>query len=160
MNPFHATEFEQSRPTKVQIAGINKFLCKPFWRFAVMSDERTDLSPGVDAHQAVSPITIRFFKRLVATYENVENIALVFEAFGRGDELVKREFNRASMKLVNGSGKQIEVDGYLMEKKFMEPGLEVADLIAHTAGRQRRHQIAGKEGDVLAQPDPSGLHVN
>ncbi len=28
----------------------------------------------------------------------------------------------------------------------MEPGLEVADLIAHTAGRQRRHQIAEKEG--------------
>lgn len=28
------------------------------------------------------------------------------------------------------------------------PGLEVADLIVHTAGRQRRFQMAGNEGVV------------
>lgn len=28
----------------------------------------------------------------------------------------------------------------------MDAGLEIADLVAHSAGRQRRHQIAGKEG--------------
>ncbi len=33
-----------------------------------------------------------------------------------------------------------------MPKGSMEPGLEVADLIVHTAGRQRRHEIAGKPG--------------
>ena len=72
--------------------------------------------------------------------------ALVFEASGRGDELVRRDFDLANMNLVNGSGKRIEVDGYFMEKRYMEPGLEVADLIAHTAGRERRHQIAEKGG--------------
>ena len=146
MKPFHAVEFEQSRPKKVQITGISRFLKRPFWRFAVMSDERTKLPPGIDGHKAVSLVTVKFVTRLVANYENVTTIALVFEASGRGDELVRRDFNLANMNLVNGSGKRIEVDGYFMEKKYMEPGLEVADLIAHTAGRQRRHQIADKEG--------------
>jgi hypothetical protein len=41
--PFHATEFERSRPSMPQIHGINRFLQSPFWRFAVMSDIRTKL---------------------------------------------------------------------------------------------------------------------
>src|SRR5690606_28411009 len=40
----------------------------------------------------------------------------------------------------------VDVEGCFIEKKHMEEGLEVADLVAHTAGRQRRHQIAGKQG--------------
>ena len=50
------------------------------------------------------------------------------------------------MQLVNNAWHRVEVDGYFMEKKHMEAGLEVADLVAHTAGRQRRHQIAGNSG--------------
>src|SRR5262245_60657052 len=44
---FHATEFEQTRPTKVQISAISRFLKQPFWRFAVMSDVRTTLPDGI-----------------------------------------------------------------------------------------------------------------
>lgn len=146
--PFHATKFEQSRPTKVQITGINRFLKRPFWRFAAMSDSRTELPNGIDSHRAISLVTINFVRRLVATYKDATNVALVFEASGRGDKLVERDFDLANMNLVNGAGKILEVDGCFMAKKHMEPGLEVADLIVHTAGRQRRHQIAGKEGTV------------
>ena len=146
--PFHAVEFEQSRPTKVQITGINRFLQGLFWRFAVMSDARTKLPPGIDGHRAISLVTIKFVTRLVAVYDNIKTVALVFEASGRGDELVKRDFDLANMNLANRSGNRIEVEGFFMEKKFKEPGLEVADLIAHTAGRQRRHQLAGKDGVV------------
>jgi len=146
--PFHAAEFEQLPPTKAQITAISRFLGRPFWRFAVMSDARTKLPDGVDGHRAVSLVTVNFVKRLVANDENVTTVALVFEASDRGDELVKRDFDLANMNLVNGSGRHIEVEGCFMEKKYMEPGLEVADLIAHTAGRQRRHQMAGKEGVV------------
>lgn len=146
--PFHATEFEQSRPTKAQISGINGFLKKPFWRFAAMSDSRTELPKGIDGHRAISLVTINFIRRLVATYEDVTDVALVFEASGRGDKLVERDFDLANMNLVNGAGKLLEVEGCFTEKKHLEPGLEVADLIVHTAGRQRRHQIAGKQGAV------------
>ena len=146
--PFHATEFEQTRPTMRQIGGINQFLKRPFWRFAVMCDSRTALPPGIDAHKAISMVTVRFIERLVADMGKIHSIALVFESSERGDDLVKRDFDLAKMELRNAAGNRVEVDGYFMPKKSMEPGLEVADLIAHTAGRQRRHQIAGKDGTV------------
>lgn len=146
--PFHAVEFDQTRPTNGQIAAINNFLQRPFWRFAVMSDSRTELPPGIDAHKAISLVTVNFIRRLVPTYEDVTNVALVFEASGRGDELVKRDFDLATMNLLNRSGKRIEVDGYFMDKKALEAGLEIADIVAHTAGRQRRHQLRGKDGAV------------
>jgi hypothetical protein len=53
------------------------------------------------------------------------------------------------MNIVNRWGRPIEVDGYFMPKTSMEAGLEVADLVAHTAGRQRRHELRGKSGHVL-----------
>lgn len=148
IKPFHATEFEQSRPTKVQITGINQFLQQPFWRFAAMSDARTQLPPGVDGHRAISLITVNFIRQLATTYNNISNVALVFEASDRGNKLVERDFDLANMNFLNQAGRRVEVDGYFMEKKASEAGLEVADLIAHTAGRQRRHQMAGKEGFV------------
>ncbi len=144
--PFHATEFEQSRPSLVQITRINRFLQRPFWRFAVMTDERTALPAGIDGHKAVSIVTIRFVTKLVETYQGLANVAMVFEASDRGNKLVERDFKLANMNLVTASGRRLEVDGYFMEKKQMEAGLEVADLVAHTAGRQRRHQLAEKEG--------------
>ena len=144
--PFHAAEFGQSRPTKAQITRINRFLQQRFWRFAVMSDARTALPPGIDGHRAISLVTIKFVTRLVANYDGINSVALVFEASDRGNELVKRDFDLATMDLINRSGSRVEVEGVFMEKKFNEPGLEVADLVAHTAGRQRRHQLAGKSG--------------
>lgn len=53
--PFHATEFERTRPTKAQITGISQFLKRPFWRFAVMSDGRfAFLVPYADMRSGVS----------------------------------------------------------------------------------------------------------
>jgi hypothetical protein len=60
--------------------------------------------------------------------------------------LVQRDFDLASMDVRNIRGRRVEVEGCFMPKSSVEPGLEVADLIAHTAGRQRRHEIAGKLG--------------
>ena len=147
--PFHATEFEQSKPTLRQITRINTFLKRPFWRFAAMSDARTKLPENIDGHRAISLVTMNFIRRLAATYHDISTVALVFEASRRGDKLVERDFDLANMNLVNEAGQRIEVDGYFMPKRCMEAGIEVADLIAHTAGRQRRHQLAGKEGAVI-----------
>jgi hypothetical protein len=145
--PFHATDFEQTRPTMRQIGGINSFVARPFWRFAVMLDARTELPEGVDAHKAISLMTSAYVSRVVAKYD-IDVVALIFEASDRGDSLVKRDFDLATMDLPNLLGRRVAVEGCFMRKSSMEPGLEVADLIAHTAGRQRRHEFGGKAGHV------------
>jgi hypothetical protein len=131
-----------------QISGINEFLRRPFWRFAVMLDNRTQLPEGIDAHRAISVVTIQFVRKLVATFAEVTSVALVFEGSGRGDKLVERDFDLASMDVLDRMGRRVDVNRYFMEKRSMEAGLEVADLIAHTAGRQRRHQLGGRKGVV------------
>jgi len=143
--PFHATDFEQTRPTMQQITAINSFMASPFWRFATMCDSRTELPAGIDAHKAISLVTINYFARHVSQCD-VDVVALIFEASNRGDTLVKRDYDLASMDVKNMWGRRVGIDGCFMPKGSMEPGLEVADLIVHTAGRQRRHELAGKSG--------------
>jgi hypothetical protein len=145
LKPFHASAFQQSKPTEMQIKAIGRFLRQPFWRFAVMSDSRTQLPAGTDGHRAVSLVTVQFVTRLVAQYD-VNSVALVFESSKRGNKLVQRDFDLANMQLFNRAGVRIEVDGYFMDKNPMAAGLEVADLVAHTAGRQRRREMAGTHG--------------
>lgn len=142
LRPFHAVDFEHSRPSMPQIAAINGFLRRPFWRFAVMSDVRTQLPPGIDAHKAVSTVAARYFTRHAAQ-QDIDTMALIFEDSDRGRKLVQRDFDLAAMTCKNRRGMPVSVDGYFMPKVSAEPGLEIADLIAHTAGRQRRHEVSG-----------------
>lgn len=142
--PFHAVDFQHSGPTRRQIFAINRFLRQRFWRFAVMSDFRTSLPAGVDAHQAVAMVTLNFLRRLAASFDALDTVQLVFEASERGDSLVRRDF--AVGALADARGRQVEVQGNFAPKASKMAGLEIADLVAHTAGRQRRHQLAGRQG--------------
>ena len=84
----------------------------------------------------------------VVALADADVVALIFEGSERGDTLVKRDFDLANMDLKNILGQRVVVDGVFMKKESLEPGLEIADLIAHTAGRQRRHELRGKDGHV------------
>ena len=111
-----------------------------------MSDSQTALPRGIDGHRAISLVTVRYIERMVATFDRLAEVILIFEASERGDALVTRDFDLAGMRLISKEGHRIEVEGCFMNKKSMDPGLEIADLVAHTAGRQRRHQLSGKTG--------------
>jgi hypothetical protein len=113
--PFHAAEFEQSRPTNHQIAGISTFLARPFWRFAAMCDFRTELPAGIDAHKAISLVAMNYFARLVSK-SGADVVALIFEASERGDSLVKHDYNLATMDLKNTCGRPVDVEGCFMPK--------------------------------------------
>ena len=82
---------------------------------------------------------------------DINHIALVFEESERGNVLVERDFDLARMNATNSRGEVVAVDGCFMPKHVGEAGLEVADLIAHTAGRQRRHQL--RTSTFEAKPD-------
>jgi hypothetical protein len=118
---FHAADFEQTRPSMRQIHGINNFMARPFWRFATMCDARTDLPPGIDAHKAISLVTIQYFSRLVAKLD-VDVVALIFEGSERGDSLVQRDYELAPIDFRNVWGRRVEVEGCLMPKSSLEPG--------------------------------------
>ena len=76
--PFHATDFEQTRPTMYQITGINAFMGRHFWRFATTCNSRTELPSGIDAHKAISLVTVNYFARVVAQ-SDVDVVGLIFE---------------------------------------------------------------------------------
>src|SRR5687768_2088929 len=101
-----------------RIAGINAFMALPFWRFATMCDSRTNLPPEIDAHKAISLVTVNYFARIVLRYD-VDVVALIFEGSERGDKLVERDYNLASMDLKNMWGHRIEVEGCFMPKASM-----------------------------------------
>jgi hypothetical protein len=92
-----------------QITGINGFLARPFWRFAAMCDSKTELPVGIGAHKAISLVTVNYFARLVSR-RDVDVVALIFEGSERGDSLVKRDYNLASMDLKNIRGRREVLD--------------------------------------------------
>lgn len=145
--PFHAVEFERSKPTRRQIGGINEFMRRPFWRFGVMLDKTTTLPNGMDAHKAISLVTHTYFARFVEKLD-VETVALIFEGSQRGDGLVRRDYEKSAPSLRNIHGRTVNFEGYFMNKNSAEPGLEVADLIAHTTSRQRRFELKGGAGHL------------
>jgi hypothetical protein len=142
--PFHAADFARSNPTLRQILAINRFVSGRFHRFAVMANRTTSLPDDIDGHRAVSLMVRNFVVNLVAQ-QKVNSLELVFESSERGDTLVERDFQFPEGALVNSSGRVIDFNGYFIPKVAMEPGVEIADLIAHTAGRQERKRRAGEE---------------
>ena len=56
IKPFHATDFERSRPTMDKISAINNFLTRGFHRISVVTDVNTERPKGYDGHEAVSTI--------------------------------------------------------------------------------------------------------
>jgi hypothetical protein len=58
------------------------------------------------------------------------------------------------MKARNLFGEPVETGGYIMPKRSEEAGLEIADLIIHTAGKQqRRHGPSYSQGVRNFTPD-------
>ena len=70
---------------------------------------------------------------------------MIFESSDRGDSLVERDFQFGNNDIHDSRGFAIPVQGYFMPKSAMEAGLEVADLVAHTAGRQERKRLRGDD---------------
>lgn len=138
--PFHTADFQRSRPTHFQIEGINVFAKQPFFRFAAVTSIDTKRPDEMDAHKAVAHATLIRIRNIVARVD-ADSVNLVFEDTDRNRQLIARDFDPNhldALNIVNAHNEKVEFSGYFLSKESCTPGLEVADLVAHTAGRQER----------------------
>ena len=134
---FHTVEFAQTRPNKLQIEAINTFVKGKFHRFFAYNHKNTNRSESIDGHKAVSISLIPRIQN-IAKKSMIDSVALIFENSKRGNTLVERDINLSTIKMINAIGQKVETNGYFLDKKSMTAGLELANLIVHTAGRQAR----------------------
>lgn len=99
----------------------------PFFRFAVITNVSTSKPDDMTAHKAVSYATILRISNMVSRCD-IDSADLIFEDTERNRGKIERDFNPNL------------------------PGLEIADLVIHTTGRQerlKRTPVAGRK----FQPD-------
>jgi Protein of unknown function (DUF3800) len=139
---FHAVDFEQSRPTPRQISAISTILTRDFYRLAVTTDINTKRPDGFDGHETVSTVIFDYIRRLIGRH-SVRKCMVFFEQSDRGDRLLERNLPLHAMDARNLFGEPSEVVGYTLPKRSLEAGLELADLIIHTSGKQQRKHAQG-----------------
>jgi hypothetical protein len=126
------------RLTAKQIDGINDFMRLSFYRFGVASDDRTDHAPELGAHFSTALMLHRFIEKIAARHE-LGHIAMIFEDSDRGRPLVARDMERVNRGIFDSRGINLSCDVCFLSKAAGDEALEVADVIAHTVGRQQRH---------------------
>jgi hypothetical protein len=134
---FHAVDFERSHPTPEQISAINHFLTRGFYRLAVTTDINTTKPEGYDGHETVSTVIFEYIRRLIARHLS-RYCMVFFEQTDRGVPLLERNLPVHTMDAGNLIGERVVPDGYTMPESSLEAGLEIADLIIHTSGKQQR----------------------
>lgn len=147
---LHAAEFAAAFPQAVApLASF--FRSAQFFRFAVTATSRTQLlsteivghGPGRSA-PVYEQVTIVLRLRLKEIIENsgqrIDELVIIQEASERGDRLADRYFRDF---VVAPPYQHLPVHLLRGTKALGEPGLEVADFIAHTAGAQARRRLEG-----------------
>jgi hypothetical protein len=149
--PFHTSEFVQRLggldrgAADAQIEAINQFATHGFYRFGLTTHVGTALPEQVDGHQIVSMALADVVRKSVSAC-TPSSIAFIFEDSERSNKLVERDFQLEYLSMYDLFGYEIPVDGFFMPKFAREPGMEVADLIAHTAGDNQRHALRSRPG--------------
>jgi hypothetical protein len=128
---LHAADLR--RPRGEQLSALATFFrSQPFARFAAVT--RSDAT--ID-FPVLNTVAVCILKRLetVLRHMKFERFALVFEAGETWEAKVERMFG--SMRLYN-EAREVPIDKLFMAKKQAEPGLEIADFIAHAVGGSAR----------------------
>ena len=79
---------------------------------------------------------------------------MIFESSQRTDKIIAHFFSNYKFEeTINGTKQAIPIERYRMSKSDIEPGLEVADFIIHSAGTTIRDVQKGKLSKPLERKD-------
>jgi len=141
---LHATDL---KATPDQIAALSKFFdYRGFGRVASILPVSANIAPTLENYETCAyALGLRIAKVSAAFRYN--SVVLIVESSERGDPLAEKWLSRISILREYESGRKEEVPmrHFFLPKQLNEPGLEVADFIAHTAGREGRARLRGKE---------------
>lgn len=144
-NKLHAKDFFQ--PKKIQINAISDFFKKnKFARVAAVMSNKTINNTEYDIYNLV---TSALYKRVldVAKWTRFNRVIFILEDSERCNSLAKKYFPSYKFEEYdNKLNKKIGISSeyFFCSKEKVEPGMEVADFIIHTAGTQLRDRISKK----------------
>lgn len=144
-NRLHAKDFFQ--PKKTQINAMSEFFKKnKFARVASVMSNKTINNTEYDIYNLVTRV---LYKRIldVAKWTCFNRVIFILEDSERCNSLAKKFFPSYKFEEYNNKlNKKIEISSkyFFCSKEKVEPGMEVADFIIHTAGTQLRDRISKK----------------
>lgn len=141
--PMHAADLK--KPTIEQLESLNMFFGRcAFCRIACVISDKTAFEGDFDIYN----IAVRtFYSRLIDVLKHTEydDIYMIFEDSHRGNPKNMDYFSRYKVTKEDSAGKPVDVkcSRFIMSKREREPGLEVADFVAHTAGASVQARLKG-----------------
>lgn len=132
--PFHTTEIQFST---AQMEALGRFFgAQRFYRLAVILTDKTALDPGLSILEASAPFLMDTI-RDIALREDPSSVVVLFEHSARLSASALRHFRPFGIRRTTRLGAtEVPVSYILLGKSVREPGLEVADVVVHTAGTQ------------------------
>lgn len=150
---MHASDLTD--PTTEQLELLNKFFTQlAFCRISLIISDKTTFEGDFDIYNLAVRV---FYSRLndVLKYTLFDDIYMIFEDSQRCNSLNQDYFSRYNISREDSLGNSVNVrcERFLMSKKEREPGLEVADFIAHTAGTSVLSRLRGKRSQENERKD-------
>lgn len=137
VSSLHANELH---PTNQQIAALSRFFdYGAFGRVASIVPASARIAPSLETYQACS-VALGHRISAVANHMHYSSVVLLVEDSERGNVSAEKWLGRISVSRSynGGPAQEVPMQHFFLPKHLNEPGLEVADFIVHTAGREGR----------------------